>query len=247
MHRLTWIEIALLGGGMLTALLVVGIYFGTFGAGSPGVSHDPEKWAQFGEYVGGSLGASFGFLAYLGVLVTLRSQRAQSDLDEIQRLIGKTSDRIDQILHSQPLQMDPLRHERGDQTTTFDDLQSLTSIAIVESFIPEAEERARRVELYLGKDVLTDPISGDLVPVQWRGYIVAVGQYQGEVLKKKAVQERFQDKLRGVAEGGSTTISCDWEGIRLILKRIFAALHQEDAKAIKHAIRWQYEEGYSRA
>lgn len=145
MRRLTWIEIALLGGGTLTALLVVGIYFGTFGAGSPGVSHDPEKWAQFGEYVGGSLGASFGFLAFLGVLVTLRSQRAQSDLDEIQRLIGKTSDRIDQILHSQPLQMDPLRHERGEQTTTFDDLQSLTSIAIVEGLIPEAEERARRV------------------------------------------------------------------------------------------------------
>ena len=126
MRRLKPIEILLLGGAVLTAVLVVGAYFRTFGVGFTGVSHHSERWAQFGEYVGGSLGALFGFLAFVGVLVTLRSQRAQSNLDEIQRLIAKTSDRIDQILHSQPLQMDPIRIDCGEKATTFDDLQGET-------------------------------------------------------------------------------------------------------------------------
>lgn len=146
MRRLTSIEIVLLGGAVLTAVLVVGAYFGTFGAGFTGVSHHSERWAQFGEYVGGSLGASFGFLAFVGVLVTLRSQRAQSDLDEIQRLIAKTSDRIEQILHSQPLQMDTLRIDRGEKTTTFDDLQGLAKIALVEGFIPDTKEKLGRID-----------------------------------------------------------------------------------------------------
>lgn len=146
MRRLTRIEITLITGAVLIALLVVGVYFGTFGAGFTGLSHHSERWGQFGEYVGGSLGAFFGFLAFIGVLVTLRSQRAQADLDEIQRLIAKTSDRIDQILHSQPLQMDTLRIDRGERTTTFDDFRSLAAIALVEGLIPEAEKKASRIE-----------------------------------------------------------------------------------------------------
>ncbi|MGA8938089.1 MAG: HEPN/Toprim-associated domain-containing protein [Acidobacteriaceae bacterium] len=105
---------------------------------------------------------------------------------------------------------------------------------------------AASIELYLGKDVLTDPSSGDLVPVQWKGYIVAVRQYQGEVLKKKDVQERFRGKLSGAADGGVAVTSCDWEGVSLVLQRIFAAFHQQDARAIKDLIKWQYAEGYSR-
>ena len=39
------------------------------------VSHDPEDWAKFGEYVGGTLGAAFGLLAIVGVLLTIAESR----------------------------------------------------------------------------------------------------------------------------------------------------------------------------
>jgi hypothetical protein len=39
------------------------------------ISRDPEDWAKFGEYVGGTLGAAFGLLAIVGVLLTIEESR----------------------------------------------------------------------------------------------------------------------------------------------------------------------------
>lgn len=53
---------------------------------------------------------------------------------------------------------------------------------------------AGSIELYLGADVLTQG-DGELTPVQWRSYSQAVQSYQGEVVAKAQVHERFRAKL----------------------------------------------------
>jgi hypothetical protein len=52
---------------------------------------------------------------------------------------------------------------------------------------------AGSIEMYLGKDTLTDK-SGKLVRVQWQGYMSRVKKYQGSLLDKGGVQDRFNDK-----------------------------------------------------
>ena len=46
------------------------------------------------------------------------------------------------------------------------------------------------IELYFGRDILTDK-EGKLIPIQWKGYEESLKQYQGEILKKKELQEAF--------------------------------------------------------
>ena len=83
------------------------------------------------------------------------------------------------------------------------------------------------VELYLGRDVLER--DGVLSPVQWRGFDEAVRRYQGEITGKKALQERFELKLR-VAEADPTIMhGQDWSGMMLIVEQIRTAFHNDDA------------------
>jgi hypothetical protein len=54
--------------------------------------------------------------------------------------------------------------------------------------------RACAIELYLGKDVLTD---GDgLLPVQWTALNPKTNLYQGEIANKAMVHDRFRQKLK---------------------------------------------------
>lgn len=56
------------------------------------------------------------------------------------------------------------------------------------------------IELYLGTNALIDD-KGKRVPIQWTGLERTLGKYQGEVLDKQRVQERFLSKLKdGTAE-----------------------------------------------
>jgi hypothetical protein len=75
-HRLlAW----LLFSGILAAVVVLAAYFKAFGRGhllTP--SQDPEDWARFGEYVGGCLGATFGLLAFVGVILTIYNDRLKA-------------------------------------------------------------------------------------------------------------------------------------------------------------------------
>ena len=66
------------------------------------VSDLVTEWGAFGDYVGGLLGALFGFLAFLGVVVTAYLQERRSSLDELQRLLASESKLIDDLLASQP-------------------------------------------------------------------------------------------------------------------------------------------------
>jgi len=91
----------------VAAILVVLAYVQRFAVG-PGISTSPNSsdWANFGDYVGGTLGALFGFFAFAGVLITIFLQRrqlhheqAKAEIEEIQRLLSSVSLVIDSILN----------------------------------------------------------------------------------------------------------------------------------------------------
>lgn len=59
--------------------------------------------------------------------------------------------------------------------------------------LAEVSGRAGQIELYLGRDVLC--VDGvDLAPVQWKGYMSKVGNYQGKITQKDELQKRFEEK-----------------------------------------------------
>lgn len=75
---------------------------------------------------------------------------------------------------------------------------------------------AGSIELYFGEDVLRQS-NGELVAVQWRGYNEKLRQYQGEVMYKGKVQERFFEMLERCERDPALIVSYDWSGIRSIL------------------------------
>jgi HEPN/Toprim N-terminal domain 1 len=89
---------------------------------------------------------------------------------------------------------------------------------------------AGSIELYLGLDVLT--LSGELIPVQWKGFDEGVRRYQGEITQKKLVQERFEAKLRQCEARPELIVERNWEGVRMIVDQIRGAFHARDAAAL---------------
>jgi hypothetical protein len=72
------------------------------------------------------------------------------------------------------------------------------------------------VELYLGIPALT--VSSDtLMPIQWTGYERSLSRYQGELVDKRVVQQRYLDELdRGTA---------DTKNMQLVFHQILTAFH----------------------
>ena len=83
------------------------------------------------------------------------------------------------------------------------------------------------IELYLGSDVLVDE-RGELSPVQWTSYSRKLATYQGEVLGKREIQERFLEKLRRSEAKPEEIERADWEGIRDILDALRSTFHKVD-------------------
>jgi HEPN/Toprim N-terminal domain 1 len=100
---------------------------------------------------------------------------------------------------------------------------------------------AASIELYLGRDVLEDAGTKQLIPVQWTGYMPGVGKYQGEILRRSEVQDRFRAKLQRCCEDRSRIQMTDWSGIRAVLSILRTAFHELDAKLMHDLIRQQYE------
>lgn len=90
---------------------------------------------------------------------------------------------------------------------------------------------AASIELYLGADVLSED-DGPLAPVQWTGYEATLGAYQGEVLFKDKIQERFRNRLKACFADRSLIDRTDWIGIRAILSGLFVAFHDLDGAEI---------------
>src|SRR6266850_1442997 len=90
---------------------------------------------------------------------------------------------------------------------------------------------AASIELYLGRDVLADE-SGTLTPVQWTGYEPSLRRYQGELVTKDVVQERFARRLNECRQDPTLIGTTDWTGIRTILAELFDAFRDVDREDI---------------
>ena len=79
--------------------------------------------------------------------------------------------------------------------------------------------RAASIELFLGRDVLT--VNDNLSPIQWTGYNTAVGQYQGEVLSKANLHDRFLQKISRCEQDPALTERHDFADMRCLLTALF--------------------------
>jgi hypothetical protein len=98
--------VAFLALAILALVTVSGLYIFHVGRASGySLSAATTDWAQFGDYLAGTLGPLFSLLAFGGVLCTvwlqasqLESAQRQSSLEEVQRAMATVSGQIDQIL-----------------------------------------------------------------------------------------------------------------------------------------------------
>lgn len=90
---------------------------------------------------------------------------------------------------------------------------------------------AGSIELYLGSDVLTR-VDGSQIPVQWKGYVQSLEKYQGEIILKSDVQNKFFEKLKLCENDSSLINSFDWTGIKAIINSMLTAFHKKDEEEI---------------
>lgn len=77
--------------------------------------------------------------------------------------------------------------------------------------------------MYFGQDALT--IDGELAPVQWTSLNPKVRRYQGALRDKdkKAVQQRFEQKVKRAHARGGPAPGEDWSGIEAIVDHLLIA------------------------
>ena len=83
---------------------------------------------------------------------------------------------------------------------------------------------AGSLEMYLGSDILLRP-DGTRTPVQWRGFVEGVKAYQGELMDKAKLQEKFASKLEECRKDPAAVTRYDWSGMRAIIDAIRTAFH----------------------
>ena len=94
---------------------------------------------------------------------------------------------------------------------------------------------AASLELYLGVDVLK--IDGkNFIPIQWTGYEKSVKRYQGEVLEKVLLQDRFKEKLDQARNG----VDLDWQDLQAVFRVIFSAFSQRNREEICRRASMEY-------
>ncbi|MFI6449652.1 HEPN/Toprim-associated domain-containing protein [Kitasatospora sp. NPDC050543] len=91
------------------------------------------------------------------------------------------------------------------------------------SAIQDVNGRAGSLEMYFGRDVLTDA-NRDLMPVRWTAVEPKTGLRQGSLngADKRAAQQRFEAKLKALGSGRATGTE-DWSGIGAIIDSIVRA------------------------
>ena len=78
--------------------------------------------------------------------------------------------------------------------------------------------KACSIELFLGKDVLTD--GNELIPIQWKGF-KQTQTYQGEIMKKSVVQDNFREKIKQSLADNTDRVL--WQDMIDLLNTIFEA------------------------
>lgn len=86
--------------------------------------------------------------------------------------------------------------------------------------------RAGAIELYLGVDVLTDPVTNELTPVEWGSRNRTLKRWQGELTDKGRVQRAFRDKVLAAQQDPGAMESQDWVGMDLVLEQLLALVRQ---------------------
>jgi hypothetical protein len=82
---------------------------------------------------------------------------------------------------------------------------------------------AGSLELYLGIDVLREH-DGSLRPVQWTGYNPRLGRYQGELVGKSTLHDRFRAKAEDALTARGPITGQDWTGLNLVFDALLACL-----------------------
>ncbi|MGL4844404.1 MAG: hypothetical protein ACRC2Y_07280 [Aeromonas veronii] len=104
-----WMKSLFIG---LVAILILTpfiFYFSIFGPNSEyNLSHSDQTWANFGGFIGGTVGPITSCLAFIAVWKTyslqkkqLATQKIQFKLDELQRFMSERTQQIEKILSSQ--------------------------------------------------------------------------------------------------------------------------------------------------
>jgi hypothetical protein len=88
--------------------------------------------------------------------------------------------------------------------------------------LADVNRKACSIELYLGRDVLTDA-HGDLRPVRWTGFVKAIGAWQGEVEAKAAILAAFWAKARAAMDDPRAAAEQDWSDLRAIIDEVRSA------------------------
>jgi hypothetical protein len=78
------------------------------------------------------------------------------------------------------------------------------------------------IELFLGIDLLKDE-NEILIPVQWKGYNQLLKKYQGEILNKEKIIQRYFMLLDDIEKEENIPINHDWYGMHSILNMIYKA------------------------
>ena len=84
--------------------------------------------------------------------------------------------------------------------------------------------KACSIEMFLGKDILK--VEENYEPIQWTGYTDKIKAYQGEIINKKIVENKFREKVNKIKRGDQIIYE-DWEECRILLEQIFTAFVEE--------------------
>lgn len=80
---------------------------------------------------------------------------------------------------------------------------------------------AASIELFFGLDVLTS--QGELVPIQWRGYDEGMRQYQGEIMRKDELLERFKAKVLVAKSATEAIQQHEWSAMKDLVEMLTLA------------------------
>jgi len=105
------------------------------------------------------------------------------------------------------------------QLPVLDELKSYPTLGPTGTALTDINGLAASLELYFGHDVLKRA-DGSLTPVQWRGFDKTLGRYQGEIIDKPILRERFAEKVQEARAHVEAIASMDWAPMRKVLDTI---------------------------
>lgn len=81
--------------------------------------------------------------------------------------------------------------------------------------------RACSIELYLGKNIIKDG-NGAFIPVRWSSLDSRQNDYQGEIVQKGPIQDKFKEVVSQIENDGALMDSHSWDDMKLVFQMLFA-------------------------